>query len=113
MDLAWFMTGVVHLASSATANGIINVYALTDGTKLGEIGLKTDIPMKIVFAGEETAEVMGRTQIVRKYEWGANDLSVLRVTSEGLVAMLSGQSAPALGFAMSNYKEYEPWEPSR
>lgn len=110
LDFAWFMTGVVALASRNNASkGIVNVYALMDGSKLGEIGLKPDSPIKIVFAGEETAQAMGKTQIVRKYEWGSNDIPVLRVTAQGLVASLSGKSNPAIVFEMSNYREYEPW----
>ena len=54
------MRGVVRLALRANTNGVVNVYALRDGSKWGEIGLKTDRPIKIIFAGEETAEVMGK-----------------------------------------------------
>ena len=46
-----------------------------------DIGLKPDKPMKIVFAGEETTQVMGKTQVVKKYEWGSKEL---RVTTQGL-----------------------------
>jgi hypothetical protein len=42
LDFGWFMTGIVRLATSANANGNVNVYALTDGAKLGELGLKPD-----------------------------------------------------------------------
>src|ERR1039458_3236117 len=85
LDFAWFMTGVVRLASrSAAKDGVVNVYAMTDGAKVGNIGLKPDSPMTIVFTGEETAQVMGKTQAVKKYEWRSNDVSVLRVTAQGL-----------------------------
>jgi hypothetical protein len=114
LDFAWFMTGVVRLASrNGAKDGVVNVYAMTDGAKIGDIGLKPDSPMKIVFTGEETAQVMGKTQVVKKYEWGSNDVSVLRVTAQGLVVSLSTRSDPAVGFAMSGYKEYEPWGPTR
>lgn len=110
LDFAWFMTGVVHLASRYGAkDGIVNVYALTDGAKVGDISLRPDTPMKIVFAGEETAEVMGKAQVVKKFEWGSNDFPVLRVTAQGLVASLTRKSDPAIGFEVSNYKEYEAW----
>jgi hypothetical protein len=69
--------------------------------------------MKIVFTGEETAQVMGKTQVVKKYEWGSSDIPVLRVTPQGMVVSLSKRSDPAIGFAMSGYKEYEPWGPIR
>jgi hypothetical protein len=112
LDFAWFMTGVVRLASrNGAKDGVVNVYAMTDGAKVGDIGLKPDSPMKIVFTGEETAQVMGKTQVVKKYEWGSDDVAVLRVTAQGLVVSLS--TGPAFGFAMSGYKEYEPWGPIR
>ncbi|MGA8212130.1 MAG: hypothetical protein WB799_00950 [Candidatus Sulfotelmatobacter sp.] len=114
LDFAWFMTGVVRLASrSGTKDGVVNVYAMTDGAKVGEIELKPDSPMKVVPTGEETVQVMGKTQVVKKYEWGSDDVPVLRVTAQGLVVSLSQRSNPAIGFAMSGYKEYEPWGPSR
>jgi hypothetical protein len=114
LDFAWFMTGVVRLASrNGAKDGVVNVYAMTDGAKVDDIGLKPDSPMKIVFTGEETAQVMGKAQVVKKYEWGSNDITVLRVTAQGLVVSLSKRSDPAVGLAMSSYKEYEPWGPTR
>jgi len=113
LDFAWFMTGVVRLASrNGAKDGVINVYALTDGAKPDDIGLKPDDPMKIVFTGEETTQVMDKTQVVKKYEWGSKDPSVLRVTTQGLVVSLS-MGSDRLVFAMSGYKEYEPWGPIR
>ena len=89
LDFAWFMTGVVRLASrNGTKDGVVNTYALTDGAKAGDVGLESDSPIKIVFTGEETAQVMGKTQVVKKYEWGSDDVPVLRVTSQGLVVSL-------------------------
>src|ERR1700734_167884 len=68
LDFVWFTTGVVRLASrNGAKDGVVNVYALTDGAKPPDIGLKPDKPMKVVFAGEETAQVMGKTQVVKKY----------------------------------------------
>ena len=114
LDFAWFMTGVVRLASrSAAKDGVVNVYAMTDGAKVGNIGLKPDSPMTIVFTGEETAQVMGKTQAVKKYEWRSNDTRVLRVTAQGVVVSVSKRSDPAVGFAISNYKVYEPWGATR
>jgi hypothetical protein len=112
LDFAWFMTGVVGLASrNGAKDGVVNVYAMTDGDKVGDIGLKPDSPMRIVFTGEETAQVPGKTQVIKKYEWGSTDVPVLRVTAQGLVVSLSKGSDSASGFAVSGYKEYEPWGP--
>jgi hypothetical protein len=114
LDFAWFMTGVVRLASrNGTKDSVVNVYALTDGAKAGDIALEADSPIKIVLTGEETAQVMGKTQVVKKYEWGSDEVPVLRVTSQGLVVSLTNGSDPAVGFAISGYKEYEPWGPTR
>jgi hypothetical protein len=104
LDFTWFMTGVVRLASrNGAKDGVVNVYALTDGAKPPDIGLKPDKPMKIVFAGEETTHVMGKTQVVKKYEWGSREL---RVTTQGLVVSMRSDQ---LVYAISGYKEYEPW----
>lgn len=113
LDFAWFMTGVVQLATrNAGKAASVNAYAITDGAKVGDIGLKLDKPITITPAGEETAQVMGETQVVKKYEWGSNNLSVLRVTTRGLVVSLSDRSGQA-AFAVTAYKEYEPWGPTR
>ena len=110
LDLVWFLTGAVHLASdSKVKDGSINVYALTSGINPGDIALKLDNPMKIVFAGEETAQVLGKTQKVRKYKWGPKNRTILQVTLQGLVVSLSNGADPSAGFAISNYREYEPW----
>lgn len=114
LDFSWFMTGVVRLSSrNGTKAGVVNVYALTDGAKAGDIGLEADRPIKIVFTGEETAQVMGKAQVVKKYEWESADVPLLRVNSQGLVVSLTNRSDPAVGFAMSGYKEYEQWRPTR
>jgi hypothetical protein len=106
LDFVWFMTGVVRLASrNGAKGGVINVYAMTDGAKITEIGLKPDTPMKILYAGEETTQVMGKTEAVKKYEWGSR---VLRVTARGLpVSLIVGSGD--LGYVIGGYKEYEPW----
>ncbi|HSY91068.1 MAG TPA: hypothetical protein VK812_06820 [Candidatus Binatus sp.] len=114
LDFTWFMTGVVRLAlRNGAKDGVVNTYALTDGAKAGDIGLEPDDPMKIVFTGEETTQVMGKMQVVKKYEWGSEDFPLLRVTSQGLVVSLTNRSDPAIGLEMSGYKEYEPWGPIR
>jgi hypothetical protein len=65
---------------------------------------------------------MGKSQPVTEYEvwtegkpgeWTLSKLSVLQVTSKGLVASIRGKSDRSFGYAISNYKEYEPWLPTR
>jgi hypothetical protein len=90
LDFAWFLAGVVRLVLRNSAkDGVVNVYAMTTGAKPADIGLKSDQPIKIVFAGEETTEVMGKTQVVKKYEWRSR---VLRVTTQGLVVSARTQA---------------------
>ena len=104
LDVAWFMTSVVHLASSRGAkDGVVNVYALTGGTKPYEIGLKADRPMKVTFVKEEAAEVSGKTQLVKEYR---SNLGVFRESAQGLVVSVS-KGAEHSGFVVANYKEYE------
>jgi hypothetical protein len=114
LDFAWFMTGVVRLASrNGAREGVVSVYAMTNGAKATDIGLKSDSPMKIVFIGEETVQVMGKEQVVKKYKGGPHQQQMLLVTSQGLVARVIDSSTAGLAFAMSGYKEYEPWGPTR
>jgi hypothetical protein len=68
-----------------------------------DIALKPDKPMRIAFAGEEMIQVMGKTQVVKKYEWESKEL---RVTTQGLVVSIGSDQ---LVYAISGYKEYEPW----
>lgn len=111
LDWAWFMTGVVGLASrNGGKEGVVNVYALTDGTKVPDISLKPTSPIKIVFTGEERVQVLGKAQVVKKYEWGSR---VLLVTAQGLVVRQGPKSEPAIGYAVSGYREYESWGPIR
>jgi hypothetical protein len=108
LDFPWFMTGVVRLALRENAkDGDVRVYALTNGVKPADIGLKPDKPMKIVFAGEETTQVIGKTQVVKKYRWESKEL---RVTTQGLVVSMGSDQ---LAYAISGYKEYEPWGANR
>jgi TonB family protein len=110
LDFTWFMTGVVHLASSGkTSNGLVNVYALTEGKKATEIGLKPDKPIQIISDGDGTALAMGRVQPVKKYRWDSGDVPQLVGTDQGLIVRLNMTSDPEIGFAIDNYKEYEAW----
>ncbi len=112
LDFTWFLTGVVHLVerNEPKENGV-NVYVMAASkTKDHEIDLTPDVPTRLTFTGTQMAAVMGKNQEVRRYEEsGPAELSVISVTSQGLVALISGKSAPTLGFGISNYVEHEPW----
>jgi TonB family protein len=115
LDFTWFMTGVVHLASSGkTSNGLVNVYALTGGKNATEIGLKPDKPIQIIPEGDGTALAIGRLQPVKKYRWESGNMPQLVGTDQGLIVRLNMTTNPEIGFAIDNYKEYAPWgEPFR
>jgi streptogramin lyase len=98
------MTGVVRLVSrNGAKNGVVNIYALGNGSNPADIVLKPDKPMKIDFIGEETTQAMGKTQVVKKYQWGSRELLV---TTQGLVLSMGSDQ---IVYAISGYKEYEPW----
>lgn len=110
LDFTWFMTGVVHLASSGkTSSGLVNVYALTNGNKPAEIGLKPDKPILIVPDGDGTALILGRMQRVRKFKSGSDNALRLVGTDQGLIARLNMSSSPETGYSVDNYTEYVPW----
>jgi hypothetical protein len=110
LDFAWFMTGVVHLASSGESRGgSVNVYAITTGKKPTEMTLKPDKPIQIISDGDESALVLGRMQRVKKYKVRSDNGRILLGTDQGLIVRISPSSNPELGYAIDNYKEYEPW----
>jgi hypothetical protein len=114
MDFTWFLTGVVHLLEQRNVQGNpVNTYVMEDSPtnfQLGEIVLKADEPIKLCFTGEETSTVMDKVQKMRRYEgWGPPELSVVRVTSQGMVGLVSGKSTSAVGFGITNFVEHEPW----
>jgi hypothetical protein len=115
LDFAWFMTGVVNLASRGNAkNGLVNVYFLTDGAKPDEIGLEADKPIKITLVGQEVGQSDGKPQMLKEFEWeGTNDFPILRANAKSMVVSLSNRENPAIGLAIINYKEYVPWGPTR
>jgi len=115
LDFCWFLTGIVRLSSHSKENEPVNVYVMTDREgHVGEISLEMDNPIKLNPEGEETAEVLGKTQVVKRFEGsGLDELSELRAISKGVVASVGSKSNPSIGFALSNYKEYEPWGPDR
>jgi len=110
LDLAWFMTGVVHLASSEEASsGFVNVYAITTGKKPPETNVRPNKPIQIISDGDESALALGRMQRVKKYKVSSDNGRILLGTDQGLIVRLNVGSNPELGYAIDNYKEYEPW----
>lgn len=117
LDHTWLMTGIVRLTEhNHSEDNAVNVYIMLDNK------IHAGEPIQLTYAGKETANVMGKSQPVTEYEvwtgsepgaWVLSKLSVLQVTSQGLVASIRGKSDPGFGYAISNYKEYEPWLPSR
>jgi hypothetical protein len=118
LDQLWLMTGIVRLTEhNHSEDDAVNVYAMLDN-KLRAVG-----PIQLTYAGKQTATVMDKAQPVTEYEvwnggrepgaWVLSELSLLQVTSQGLVASIRGKSDPRLGYAISNYKEYASWLPSR
>jgi hypothetical protein len=105
LDFLWFMTGVVHLAAKEKSGGLVNVYALTSGK---ELGLKADQPIRVIPDGNGSATVLGREQPVKKYRLGS-DGRLLTGTEQGFIAKIQPKPNLELGFAIDNYKEYEPW----
>ncbi len=115
LDFAWFMTGVVNLASRGSAKGgLVNVYFLTDGATPDEIALEADKPIKITLVGEEVGQFDGKPQTLKEFEWeGQGDFPIMRTNAKSMVVSLSNKANPAIGLAIKNYKEYAPWGPTR
>jgi hypothetical protein len=74
--------------------------------------------LHLSYAGEVSANVIGKTQSIVQYEgliggkdylWGLG-YCLVQVTPGGLVVAVRKESIPGgVGFAISNYKEYETW----
>lgn len=110
LDFAWFMTGVVHLASRAEArDGVVKVYAITSGKRPTEIKVVPDKPIRIIADGDESALALGRMQHVKKYRVGSDNGRILIGTDQGLIVRYSVGSGAEVGLAIDNYTEYEPW----
>jgi hypothetical protein len=117
LDHLWLMTGIVRLTEHIhSEDNAVNVYMMLDNK------IHAGEPIQLTYAGKQTANVMGKSQPVTEYEvwtgskpgeWVLSKLSVLQVTSKGLVASIREKSDPGFGYAISNYKEYESWLPSR
>jgi len=117
LDQTWLATGIVRLTEqNHSEDNAVNVYTMLDNK------IRAGRAIQLTYAGKRTANVMGKSQPVTEYEvwtrskpgeWVLSKFSVLQVTSQGLVASIRGKSEPGFGYAISNYKEYESWLPSR
>jgi hypothetical protein len=117
LDQTWLATGIIRLTEqSHSEDNAVNVYTMLDNK------LRVGQAIQLTYAGKRTANVMGKSQPMTEYEvwtgskpgeWVLSKFSVLQVTSQGLVASIRGKSEPGFGYAISNYKEYESWPPSR
>jgi hypothetical protein len=118
LDELWLMTEIVRLTGhNHSEDGAVSVYELLDNK------LRAVAPIQLTYAGKQTATVMGKEQPVTEYkiwnggqepgEWVLSWLSLLQVTSKGLAASIRGKSDSEFGYAVSKYKEYSPWLPSR
>jgi hypothetical protein len=117
LDQTWLATGVFRLTKqNYSEDNAVKVYEMLDNK------IRAGQAIQLTYVGERTANVMGKSQPVTEYEvwtgskpgeWVLSKLSVLQVTSQGLVASIRGKSEPGSGYAMANYKEYESWLPSR
>jgi hypothetical protein len=114
LDFAWFMTGVVNLASRGNAkNGLVNVYFLTDGAKPDEIGLEADQPLKITPVGQEVGQFDGKQQVLKEFKWeGQGEFYMVRTNAKPMVVGINNGANSEIGMAISNYKEYVPWGPT-
>lgn len=117
LDLCWFWTEVVQ--QSVSYHRRVETYVMKDRDgHPNEIALKLDRPKTdraeahagMVSEGEETANALGETQILKRYKVGGPaELSVLLVNKKGIVVSMGSETNPENGFALDNYKEYQPW----
>ena len=116
LDFCWFLTGIVRLATSG-GNQPVNLYGMIDRPgHIGEIDLKADSanaePMRLTLLGEVTAEALGKSQKLKRYNWGGpEELSELRVTPKGIVVSMGKADNSPVGLVFSGYKEYQAWGP--
>jgi hypothetical protein len=117
LDQTWLATGIVRLTEqNHSDDNAVNVYTMLNNK------IRSGQEIQLTYVGKRTANVMGKSQPVTEYEvwtgskpgeWVLSKFSVLQVTTQGVVASIHGKSEPGLGYAISNYKEYESWLPSR
>ena len=132
LDFLWVFAAMLRMPSAGTPNPICG-YLLKEET-LG-ISLKSNSSSeRIVLAGEQTAEILGKHQTVRTYEVGNNDpvtwgeirgkdptvrkhvighneIWTIKVLPSGIVVSMSIKDAPNGGFELAEYKEYRQWAP--
>ncbi len=108
LDFTWFMTGIVHLASTGKGAGSVDVYAITSGNPPEELALKRDVAIHVIPDGDGSSLVLGRTQAIKKYKLRSDARSLIG-TEQGLIVAVTPASHPEFGFVVDNYKEYQPW----
>jgi len=127
----WALAAMLRMPAAGTPNPICG-YVLKE-EKLGAISLKSNSsPERIVLAGEQTSEILGKYQTVRTYEvgnsdpvtWGEirgkdptvhkhvvghNDIWIIKVLPSGIVVSMSVKDSSNGGLELSEYKEYRQW----
>lgn len=117
LDFCWFLTGILRLATNGNSDQPVNLYGMVDRPgHIGEIDLEPDSehaePMRLPLLGEVTAEALGKSQKLKRYDWGKpSRLIELRATSRSIVVSVGENPAEAL--ILSGYKEYESWDPEK
>jgi len=133
LDFLWAFAAILRMPSAGTQDPIC-AYVLKEET-LGAISLKSNSSSeRIVLAGEQNVEILGKHHPVRTYEvgnngpviWGEirgndptvhkhvvghNDIWVIKVLSSGIVVSMSAKDASNGGFELAEYKEYRQWAP--
>jgi hypothetical protein len=133
LDFLWAFAALLTMPSAGTPNPICG-YVLKE-EKLGAISLKSNFSSeRIVLAGEQNVEILGKHRPVRRYEVGDNDpviwgeirandptvhkhvvghnvIWVIKVLSSGIVVSMSAKDASNGGFELAEYKEYRQWAP--
>lgn len=131
LDFLWTFAAMLRMPSAGTPSPICG-YVLKEET-LGAISLKSNSSsQRIVLAGEQTAEILGKRQTVRTYEvgnndpvtWGEirgkdstdhklvvghNDIWIIKVLPSGIVVSLSVKDSSNGGLELAEYKEYRQW----
>lgn len=131
LDFLWASTAMLRMPSAGTPNPICG-YVLKEEA-LGAISLKSNSSSeRIVLAGEQTTEILGKHQTVRTYEvtnndpiiWeeirgkdptvhqhvvGHNDIWVVKVLPNGIIVSMSVKDSSNGGLELAEYKEYRQW----
>jgi hypothetical protein len=111
LDLAWFSAAGLRIFDVNKHLGTVAVYVLKEKS-LGQMSLELDSKGdQFVFGGDETVQILGKPQTVRRYQFGDDEVWVVDVLSNGLVASMSLKGVPGSGFRLAEYKEYANWAP--